>query len=105
MMDVFCSADSSNNLKIQHSFPTRRSSDLDFSEHLTTLRGMGAQGVDVRRPEQLDDIDGLIIPGGESTTIGKLAQSYGIRSEEHTSELQSHHDLVCRLLLEKKKPS
>ncbi len=50
----------------------------DFSEHLATLRGLGAEGVDVRRPEQLDDIDALIIPGGESTTIGKLAQNYGI---------------------------
>src|SRR5438046_8297699 len=39
---------------------------------------MGAQGVDVRRPEQLEDIDALITPGGESTTIGKLAQHYGI---------------------------
>ncbi|HKY51012.1 MAG TPA: pyridoxal 5'-phosphate synthase glutaminase subunit PdxT [Candidatus Limnocylindria bacterium] len=50
----------------------------DFSEHLTTLRGIGAEGVDVRRPDQLDDIDALIIPGGESTTIGKLAHNYGI---------------------------
>jgi 5'-phosphate synthase pdxT subunit len=50
----------------------------DFSEHLATLRAIGAEGVDVRRPEQLDDIDALIIPGGESTTIGKLAQHYGI---------------------------
>src|SRR5437870_889403 len=50
----------------------------DFSEHLTTLRGIGAEGIDVRRPEQLDEIDALIIPGGESTTIGKLAQNYGI---------------------------
>ena len=50
----------------------------DFSEHLTTLRGIAAEGVDVRRPEQLDDIDALIIPGGESTTIGKLAENYGI---------------------------
>jgi 5'-phosphate synthase pdxT subunit len=39
---------------------------------------MGAEGIDVRRPEQLDDVDALIIPGGESTTIGKLAQNYGI---------------------------
>jgi 5'-phosphate synthase pdxT subunit len=50
----------------------------DFSEHLATLRGIGAEGIDVRRPEQLEDIDALIIPGGESTTIGKLAQHYGI---------------------------
>jgi 5'-phosphate synthase pdxT subunit len=39
---------------------------------------MGAEAVDVRRPEQLDGIDALIVPGGESTTIGKLAAQYGI---------------------------
>jgi 5'-phosphate synthase pdxT subunit len=39
---------------------------------------MGVDAVDVRRPEQLDDVDALIIPGGESTTIGKLASQYGI---------------------------
>jgi len=39
---------------------------------------MGVDAVDVRRPEQLDEIDALIIPGGESTTIGKLAAHYGI---------------------------
>ena len=50
----------------------------DFAEHLATLDRLGVEGVDVRRAEQLDDIDALIIPGGESTTIGKLAQNYGI---------------------------
>lgn len=50
----------------------------DFAEHLQTLRDMGALAIDVRRPEQLTDIDALIIPGGESTTIGKLADQYGI---------------------------
>ena len=39
---------------------------------------MGADAVDVRRPDQLDDVDALIIPGGESTTIGKLAERYEI---------------------------
>jgi 5'-phosphate synthase pdxT subunit len=39
---------------------------------------MGVDAVDVRRPEQLDEIDALIIPGGESTTIGKLAAQYGL---------------------------
>ena len=39
---------------------------------------MGVDAVDVRRPEQLDEVDALIIPGGESTTIGKLAAQYGI---------------------------
>lgn len=42
------------------------------------LRRLGAEPVDVRRAEQLDDIDALIIPGGESTTIGKLAERYRI---------------------------
>lgn len=39
---------------------------------------MDVDAVDVRRPEQLDQVDALIIPGGESTTIGKLAHQYGI---------------------------
>jgi 5'-phosphate synthase pdxT subunit len=39
---------------------------------------MGVDAIDVRRPDQLDEIDALIIPGGESTTIGKLAAHYGI---------------------------
>ncbi len=39
---------------------------------------MGARALDVRRPDQLDEIDALIIPGGESTTIGKLAAHYGL---------------------------
>ena len=42
------------------------------------LEGLGAQVTEVRRPEQLDAVDALVIPGGESTTIGKLAQQYGI---------------------------
>jgi 5'-phosphate synthase pdxT subunit len=50
----------------------------DFAEHLQTLRDMGVEAIDVRRPEQLAEIDALIIPGGESTTIGKLAAHYGI---------------------------
>jgi 5'-phosphate synthase pdxT subunit len=48
----------------------------DFSEHLTMLRQLGAQAVAVRLPDHLADLDGLIIPGGESTTIGKLAVAY-----------------------------
>jgi 5'-phosphate synthase pdxT subunit len=50
----------------------------DFAEHLRTLREIGAEAIDVRRPDQLDDVDALIIPGGESTTIGKLAERYQI---------------------------
>ena len=44
----------------------------DFAEHATALRSVSAKPVEVRLPEQLDGLDGLIIPGGESTTIGKL---------------------------------
>ncbi len=50
----------------------------DFFEHGRMLRGLGAQPVEVRLPEQLDGLDALIIPGGESTTIGKLAVTYGL---------------------------
>jgi pyridoxal 5'-phosphate synthase pdxT subunit len=49
----------------------------DFREHIETFRRLGSDAVDVRRPEQLDEIDALVIPGGESTTIGKLASHYG----------------------------
>lgn len=50
----------------------------DFEEHLTMLCRIGAQAVEVRLPKHLDALDGLIIPGGESTTIGKLAVAYGL---------------------------
>jgi 5'-phosphate synthase pdxT subunit len=49
-----------------------------FQEHCAALRRLGAVCVEVRLPEQLADLDGLIIPGGESTTIGKLAALYGL---------------------------
>jgi 5'-phosphate synthase pdxT subunit len=50
----------------------------DFAEHISMLRGIGVQTTEVRLAEQLDEIDGLIIPGGESTTIGKLAVDFKI---------------------------
>jgi 5'-phosphate synthase pdxT subunit len=50
----------------------------DFEEHITTLEKIGVEAVAVRLTEQLDEIDGLIIPGGESTTIGKLAVDFGL---------------------------
>lgn len=49
----------------------------DFREHIETFQRLGTEAVDVRRPEQLDELDALVIPGGESTTIGKLAEHYG----------------------------
>lgn len=48
----------------------------DFAEHISTLRRIGVEAAEIRLPAQLDDLDGLIIPGGESTTIGKLAVAY-----------------------------
>jgi len=48
----------------------------DFVEHLIILDKLGVIGSEVRLPYQLDDLDGLIIPGGESTTIGKMAVDY-----------------------------
>jgi 5'-phosphate synthase pdxT subunit len=44
----------------------------DFAEHIVALQQLGAQAVEVRLPEQLEDLNGLIIPGGESTTIARL---------------------------------
>src|SRR5438034_8453346 len=76
-MSSFASSASSGAV---HSFPTRRSSDLRFE----------AAGEDAR---------------GSPRSRGRDASSSAAyRSEEHTSELQSHSDLVCRLLLEKKNP-
>ncbi len=49
-----------------------------FIEHEKTLRSLGANPVEVRLPGHLDGLDALIIPGGESTTIGKLATTYGL---------------------------
>lgn len=48
----------------------------DFREHAHMLRQIGAAAVEVRLPSDLNGLDGLIIPGGESTTIGKLAVKY-----------------------------
>lgn len=50
----------------------------DFREHIATLRQIGATAIEVRTPEQLAVVDALIIPGGESTTIFKLAQAFDL---------------------------
>ncbi len=50
----------------------------DFAEHSVMLKRLGITVVEVRLPEQLAGLSGLIIPGGESTTIAKLAVSYGL---------------------------
>jgi 5'-phosphate synthase pdxT subunit len=49
-----------------------------FIEQVKMLRSLGVQATEVRSPADLDGLDGLIIPGGESTTIGKLAVEFGL---------------------------
>jgi len=50
----------------------------NFREHAAVLRRLGADPVEVRKPDQLDGLDGLIIPGGESTAITRLIRIYGL---------------------------
>jgi 5'-phosphate synthase pdxT subunit len=50
----------------------------DFAEHTAVLKKLGVETREVRLPADLQGLDGLIIPGGESTTIGKLAQDFGL---------------------------
>jgi 5'-phosphate synthase pdxT subunit len=49
-----------------------------FREHISLLRGLGADAVEVRTPDELERCTGLVLPGGESTTIGKLLVSSGL---------------------------
>jgi 5'-phosphate synthase pdxT subunit len=50
----------------------------DVREHVAALRERGAEPVEVRRPDDLSGVDGLVLPGGESTTIGKLAVAFDL---------------------------
>jgi 5'-phosphate synthase pdxT subunit len=50
----------------------------DVREHLAALRAAGAEPVTVRRPAELADVDGLVVPGGESTTMATLAVRFGL---------------------------
>jgi 5'-phosphate synthase pdxT subunit len=50
----------------------------NFREHAAVLRRLGAEPVEVRLPEQLEGLDGLILPGGESTAITRLMRLYGL---------------------------
>src|SRR5689334_22909963 len=60
----------------------------DFEAHLKMLASLGVNGIAIRLPEHLKEIHGIIIPGGESTTIGKLMVMYG------------HRDILQRKILE-----
>jgi len=51
----------------------------DFREHLAAIEAVGGRVRTVRRPEELEGIDGIVIPGGESTTIDKLTRAFDLR--------------------------
>jgi pyridoxal 5'-phosphate synthase pdxT subunit len=59
----------------------------DFEAHAKVLRTLGAEPVEVRTPQGLEGLDGLVIPGGESTTIGKLIESAGLEPA-----IRAHHE-------------
>jgi 5'-phosphate synthase pdxT subunit len=50
----------------------------NFREHIAMLRRLGADAVEVRKPDELEGLDGLVIPGGESTTFMRLMRLYGL---------------------------
>lgn len=50
-----------------------------FREHINSIKKCGANAIEIRFPQQLGDIDGLIIPGGESTTMAKLIEKYNFK--------------------------
>ena len=50
----------------------------DVREHLAMLRAAGVEAIAVRRPDELDSVDGLVLPGGESTTMSKLARIFDL---------------------------
>ena len=68
----------------------------DFREHLATLAALGAEGIEVRTPDQLEAVDALVIPGGESTTIGKLAVRFEPSSDAATARARFGRDVQRR---------
>jgi 5'-phosphate synthase pdxT subunit len=50
----------------------------NFREHAAMLRRLGAEAVEIRKPEELENLDGLVVPGGESTTFMRLMHLYGL---------------------------
>ncbi|QWS34567.1 pyridoxal 5'-phosphate synthase glutaminase subunit PdxT [Curtobacterium aetherium] len=50
----------------------------DFREHIASLTELGADVVPLRRPEEIDTLDGVVIPGGESSVMDKLSRAFGV---------------------------
>jgi 5'-phosphate synthase pdxT subunit len=59
----------------------------DFREHIHVLRRLGAEASEVRLPQHLTGLDGLILPGGESTTVGKLAVEFQLLDPLHEAAI------------------
>jgi pyridoxal 5'-phosphate synthase pdxT subunit len=62
----------------------------DFAAHARVLRSLGAAPVEIRRPEQLEGLDGLVIPGGESTTITKAIERDGLEPAIRSHVARGH---------------
>src|SRR5438874_5263360 len=92
-------------IRALHSFPTRRSSDLDAADGSIAYRFHARDAHLVLSPGPRGPIPFRVLLDGEAPRRRGVRgrESVLVRSEEHTSELQSRRDLVCRLLLEKKK--
>src|SRR5207247_10460448 len=92
-----------------HSFPTRRSSDLRRMSYSDAIATYGSDKPDLRCGMEIHDLseafrDAEFRVFKQIVAGGGVVRGFAVRrSEEHTSELQSRVDLVCRLLLEKKK--
>jgi 5'-phosphate synthase pdxT subunit len=73
----------------------------NFREHAAVLRRLGAGPVEVRKPEQLEGLDGLIIPGGESTAITRLIRIYGLEEAIRTFEAPIFGTCAGMILLDR----
>jgi 5'-phosphate synthase pdxT subunit len=71
-------------------------------EHAAVLRRLGASSVEVRKPEQLAELDGLIIPGGESTAIGRLVRLYGLEEAIRSFERPIFGTCAGMILLDRR---
>src|SRR5699024_12881162 len=100
LSSCFFSFSRSSPLPHLHSFPTRRSSDLSPNVRSCRCRRRSPSS----RPRASPSTPSALCSRARATSSSTLPEStVRMRSEEHTSELQSRFDLVCRLLLEKKK--
>ena len=71
-------------------------------EHAAVLRRLGAEAVEVRKPEQLSGLDGLIIPGGESTAIARLVRLYGLEEAIRSFERPIFGTCAGMILLDRR---